>query len=239
VKKTIAFLHGLSRQDGGFDSIKVAYYVLKTLNCLDSQSMKPTKWLEQTFYTIINGFTVSDIYIEAVSEIEDVHLAVELLNALDLTMNPSLIIKQISELQNSDGSFGSGKRSRIASTYNALAIFRILNHDDARTIHRALEWIRRCEAPSGGFVEEPDFLNTVFLEETYFGTKALSILDERPLHPKETLRLIAKFQNSNGGFRRSIFLGLSEFESTYQALSCIKTILGSVDKVMGKEKVQN
>ena len=225
VKKTITFLQGLQHQDGGFDSVKVAYYVLNALNRLGSASAKPTHWLEQSSTVLINGFAISDTYIEVVSEIEDIHIVVELLNALNLTINPRLIIEQISRLQNNDGSFGSSKHSKIASAYHALATLKILKYNDVETIRRTLEWIRQCEAPSGGFVGEPDFLNTIFLEEIYFGTKALSILEEKPLHPQETLGLIAKFQNSNGGFRRSVFLGLSEFESTYQALSSIETIL--------------
>jgi len=152
---------------------------------------------------------------------------VELLNELGLRTNSSLIIDQVLKLQNGDGSFGSSKRLKIASTYHALATLRLVRYNPEETIQRTLDWIRRCEVPSGGFVGEPEFLNTIFLEETYFGMKALSILDERPVHPKESLRLIAKFQNSNGGFRRSVFIGLSEFESTYQALSSIRTILSS------------
>jgi len=65
------------------------------------------------------------------------------------------------------------------------------------------------------------------LEDTYFGVKALEVLDESLRYPKETLKYVVKFQNPNGGFRRSIFLGISDFESTYQALSSIETILKS------------
>ncbi|MBS7634556.1 hypothetical protein KEJ34_03530 [Candidatus Bathyarchaeota archaeon] len=41
------------------------------------------------------------------------------------------------------------------------------------------------------------------------------------------VRFVAKFQNPNGGFRRSVFLGISDFESTYQALSSIEVLLSS------------
>lgn len=227
MKKTIEFLQGLRHQDRGFDSVKVAYYVLNALDRLGSVSVDPTEWLEQSASALITGLTVSDTYIEVISEIENIHLAVELLNSLNITTNPSLIIDQILKLQNNDGSFGSSKRLKIASTYYALATLKIINYNEVETIHRTSEWIRRCEVPSGGFVGEPDFMNTIFLEETYFGMKTLSILNGKPLYPEETIRLIAKFQNSNGGFRRSVYIGLSEFESTYQALSSIRTILSS------------
>ena len=162
MNKTINFLQSLHHNDGSFDSVKVAYYVLKTLKRLDSKLEISTQWLEQIFTFIISGFTVSDIYLEATSEIENAHLAIELLKTLKLTIDPNLIMKQISKLHNNDGSFGSSKRSKIASTYHALAILKILNYKDPETTRRNLEWIRRCEVPSGGFVGEPDFVNTIY-----------------------------------------------------------------------------
>jgi hypothetical protein len=68
----------------------------------------------------------------------------------------------------------------------------------------------------------------MIMENIYFGVKSLEVLDEACRHPQETLELIAKFQNPNGGFRRSIFLGISDFESTYQAISTMETILKNV-----------
>lgn len=227
VENTIAFLKSLQHPDGSFDSIKVAYYVLKTLYNLGSELIKQTDWLENTSETIIEKLTSSDIYIETISEIEGAHLAVELLYDLSLKLNQSSIIKQLSKLQNNDGSFGSDKHLKIASTYHAISILKILNFNNPEMINRALDWVRRCEVPSGGFVGEPEYLSTIFLEETYFGIKSLSIIDKKPLYPIKNLSLISKFQNANGGFRRSVFLGLSEFESTYQALSTVITILTS------------
>lgn len=64
-----------------------------------------------------------------------------------------------------------------------------------------------------------------YLEDTYFGIKSLEILNEKVKHPLETLKFVAKFQNPNGGFRRSVFLGISDFESTYQAFSSIEVLL--------------
>jgi hypothetical protein len=59
------------------------------------------------------------------------------------------------------------------------------------------------------------------------------MLNEEVYYPKETLMFIAKFQNPNGGFRRSIFLGISEFESTYQALSSIEALMPYLEKKGG------
>lgn len=160
---------------------------------------------------------------EIVSELESLHLAVDLVYAHNFPVNAEKVAKRVLSLRNGDGSFGCRRHSRIASTYYALEILKVLNQNN-KTQEETLRWIWRCEVPSGGFVSSSNAL-TSYLEDTYFGVKALEVLDESPRYPKETLKYVAKFQNPNGGFRRSLFLGISDFESTYQALSCIKTIL--------------
>jgi hypothetical protein len=99
-----------------------------------------------------------------------------------------------------------------------------------------LVWVRKCEVPTGGFVSSPELFST-YMEDTYYGVKALEVLEERPTYSEETLKFISKFQNPNGGFRRSIFLGISDFESTYQALSSIKSILNM--QIQRSEKMAN
>ncbi|MEM2876374.1 MAG: prenyltransferase/squalene oxidase repeat-containing protein, partial [Candidatus Bathyarchaeia archaeon] len=135
------------------------------------------------------------------------------------------VISEILSLENVDGSFGKAGYSKIASTYYSLSTLSMLGYDLNR-FGNTLNWIRRCEVPSGGFVGSTESSSTyIVMEDIYFGLKTLEILHENCRYPNETLTVIAKFQNPNGGFRRSIFLGISDFESTYQALSCIKTIL--------------
>ena len=225
VEKTVEFLKSLQHQDGSFDSVKVAYYVFKTLEHFGYSLVKPTDWLEQTSEILINGLKNLHVYIDVLSEIENAHLAVELLDNFNLAIDSKFTFEQVSKLQNGDGSFGSSKNSKISSTYHALSILKILNHYDTEVTLKTLNWIRKCEVPEGGFVGEPEYLNTVFMDEIYFGTQTLSVLEENLKYPQETLHSIHKFQNSNGGFRRSIFLGISEFESMYQAMSTIQTIL--------------
>jgi hypothetical protein len=106
-----------------------------------------------------------------------------------------------------------------------LKTLKILDYD-VRIPRNVSYWIRRCEVPSGGFIAEPGLSSTyMVMEDIYYGVKALEVLNEKCRYPKETLEVIVKFQNPNGGFRRSIFLGISDFESTYQAVSTIKTII--------------
>jgi len=218
-------LQGLQHEDGDFDSVKVAYYVVKALSCLGLKPLKPLTPIMRSFNLILNGLVHSSTDVEAISEIETLHLTVELFFDQKLSLDADKVVKHLLSLKNSDGSFGVRRHSRIASTYYALGILRILNSDD-QLPKDTLTWIRRCEVPSGGFVSSPD-VSTGFLEDTYYGVKLLKIFNETPKYLQETLKYVAKFQNPNGGFRRSIFLGISTLESSFQAISVIETLLSS------------
>ena len=225
--KTVRFVQGLQHSDGGFDSVKSAYYVITILSQLGA---KPTKPIDQTTLSLeilIEGLENPHVYIEAISEIESIYLAVKLLNSLNFSLNSDRIVKQVLKMQNIDGSFGSRTFSRLASTFYALAILGLTGYD-VKALSNTLTWIRQCEISTGGFTADPELTSPyIAMEDLYFGIKSLEALGETCRFPRANLELIAKFQNPNGGFRRSIYLGISDFESTYQTLSSVKTILVS------------
>jgi len=217
IDKTISFLKNLQHSDGGFDSIKIAYYVVKSLSILGSNLPRSTYRLIDEVKDIISSLgELSEVYVEITSELEYLHLAVELSSMLGIGVDRDNLIDGVLKFKNSDGSFGSVKLSRIASTSYALDILRIAGYR-IDTLADTLLWVRRCESPYGGFGYEPG-AKPINLEDTYFGLKILEALGEKPRYPIETLRFIAKLQNINGGFRRSIFLGISDLESTYRAV---------------------
>jgi len=218
-------MQSLQHPDGGFDSVKVAYYVTTVLSRLGAELTRPICNFVESLKFLISKFHNQEVYVEAPSEFETLYYTVELLRKYSSLRSAVNVQKQLLEMQNSDGSFGDKRFSRIASTFYALKILKLLGYEVGR-LHSVLRWIRQCEVPSGGFTAEPK-TSTVYmvLEDTYYGVMALKVLNEGCRYPKETLRLIAKFQNPNGGFRRSIFLGISDFESTYRAVSIIKGLL--------------
>jgi len=225
VNRIITFMQSLQHADGGFDSVKVAYYVTRVLSRLGAELTKPIGSFVESLGSLIDKFNNKEVYVEASSEFETLYYTVELLKNYGSIGNVVHLQEYLFEMQNSDGSFGDKRFSRIASTFYALKILKILGRD-VRRLHSVLGWIRQCEVPSGGFIAEPKTSQTLMvLGDTYYGVMALKVLNERCRYPEETLELIAEFQNPNGGFRRSIFLGISDFESTYQAVSVIKELL--------------
>jgi len=89
-----------------------------------------------------------------------------------------------------------------------------------KELKKTLRFVRSCEKKRGGFAVVPE-VSLPFLQEVFAGTTILSLMDEPLTYPQATRELVLGLQNSNGGFRRSIELGLSTFEDTYYALSTL------------------
>jgi len=233
-EKTVSFLQNLQRNDGSYDSVKVAYYVTETLTRLGHHSRKPLSYLVDSLEKIVEKLGDMNVYVDVSSEVEDIYCAVKVLSSLKKQFNRGRISEQIFKLRNIDGSFGRIGYSRLASTYYSLSTLSLLGCRPNK-LKDTLRWIRRCEVPPGGFVGEPNLSSAyLVMEDIYYGVKTLEVLNESCRYPEETLEVIAKFQNPNGGFRRSILLGISDFESTYQAVSSIKTILSH-----GRKQLRN
>jgi len=223
-ERTIAFLKELQHPDGGFDSMKVAYYVTKSLIELGAtleRGFEKCILLAQSSLERLGSF---DVNIEASSEMETTYLSLETLRLLRKPVDAEPLIAITLRLRNPDGSFGRGGYSRMASVYYALASLKLLGYDMS-SLAGTLKWIRACENPAGGFARSPnDFDAYLILEEIYYGLRALEALGEVSQFPSQNFSLIGKFQNGNGGFRRSIFLGISTFEDTFYALSSLDNL---------------
>jgi hypothetical protein len=223
--KTINFMRSLQREDGSFDSVNVAYYVVKTLDELGAKLHRPFKGFILSLQTSQGEFGVLEADMESPSELEMTYLSLELLRTVEHSLSFAKTKDIILTRQNRDGSFGRSGYSRLGATYHALASLSLLGFD-VRTLRRTEDWVRACEIPSGGFRTNPESFDSYFImDDVYFGVKCLDVLGKNYRFPSQTLDLVTKFQNENGGFRRSIFLGISAFESTYHAISACSTIL--------------
>jgi hypothetical protein len=224
IQSTIKFLRGLQHPDGSFDSTKVAYYVIESLNELVGTTERGVDDFIQQARSSVLRLGSFEVNIEASSEMETAYLFLETLRLLRKPPESETLPQLILNLRNPDGSFGEGGYSRMASVYYALASLELLGYD-LNSLDSTLDWIRGCESPAGGFARSPkDFDAYLILDEMYYGLKALEVLGEAPLYPYQNLSLIGKFQNGNGGFRRSIFLGISTFEDTFYALSALQSL---------------
>jgi hypothetical protein len=221
-ERTIQFLKRLQNSDGSFDSIKVAYYVAESLQELGSAPDRDVKQFIFSLQSPRGGFGSLDVDIEASSEIESTYLSLELLKLLGEPIQPDKTVKFILGLKNPDGSFGIQGYSGLASIYYALASLKLLGFP-VNSLYDTIKWIRDCEIPTGGFARTPNAFDAyLVIDDVYYGVKALEILNEAGQYSSQNFNIIGKFQNRNGGFRRSIFLGISTFEATYYALSSLQ-----------------
>lgn len=112
------------------------------------------------------------------------------------------------------------KQPTTTMTYQALYTLHALGYKPPRSPH-----FKNCElCPIGGFTEVPYSLPP-YLEPTFYATRALELQGETPICPKRHVWFICRLQNSNGGFRRSLELGISTFQNTYRALAVVSAMV--------------
>ena len=222
VTDTIRFLRELQYSDGSYDSVKVAYFCNTTLSALGSTPRFDMSSYMHSLEGMLGGLGSLDVNIETSSELETTFLTLSLLRRVDKTRSDRLV-KFILGRWNKDGSFGRSGYSRLASVHYALASLRILNYD-IQSLDGSLKWLRYCELPRGGFTSTPRDTSYLVIDEIYHGLSALRYFETNPLHASAHMQLLSRFQNGNGGFHRSIFMGISTFESTFYALTCLRLL---------------
>lgn len=134
------------------------------------------------------------------------------------------VLKQKKE----DGGFGR-KTSDIMSTYYALEILNLV--DPEFTNRRYFEDIHGdvadftaiCQTSDGGFAYKPES-SPSYIEGVYAGIRIHEILGFNPQNSEKIVNFIKKLQNSDGGFRRSKYIGISELEYTFRAIYILKSL---------------
>jgi len=113
------------------------------------------------------------------------------------------------------------KQPTTTMTYQALHTLYALGYRPPRSPH-----FRNCELCGewGGFTEVPYSLPP-YLEPTFYATRGLELQNEKPSCPRRHIWFIQQLHNSNGGFRRSLELGISNFQNTYRALAVVASMV--------------
>ncbi|NJE04659.1 hypothetical protein E3E36_00530 [Thermococcus sp. M36] len=113
------------------------------------------------------------------------------------------------------------KRPTTTMTYQAIYTLHTLGYRPPKSPH-----FGNCELCGdwGGFTEVPYSLPP-YLEPTFYAARGLELQDEAPTCPRRHVWFIRQLQNSNGGFRRSLELGISNFQNTYRALAVVDSMV--------------
>ena len=205
------------------DNISSHFYGIKSLTrCgekIDDELVNRVLALRKSH----GGFGEVDVDIEAYSEFDTTFRATEILRELNISIDPEPTIRWLLKYLNPDGGFAAGGYSNLISTFHAVACLYNLGYL-VKELHRTLRFVRSCEEYGGGFTSGPD-TTSPYLEDTYSGVLILDLMGEKCVYPEATRKLVLGLQNSNGGFRRSVWGGISTFEDTYYALSILRRIL--------------
>ncbi|AEK72095.1 hypothetical protein GQS_00960 [Thermococcus sp. 4557] len=150
--------------------------------------------------------------------LEATYWVVKAFDAIGIKFNPDereAIREFIMKFRNGNG-YGV-KQPTTTMTYQAIFSLRKLGYRPPRSPH-----FRNCELCGdwGGFTEVPYSLPP-YLEPTFYATRGLELQGESPSCPRRHVWFIRQLQNPNGGFRRSLELGISNFQNTYRALAVL------------------
>jgi len=213
LERTVKWLN-----DYGANSLHARYYAVKALMLcgqpLDGE-LEDAVLLHRLLKRRIDA---SDVYAEASSEFEDVFMIVELARIAKAKVDCEKTANWLLSFENEDGGFGVNGHSNLNATFHAVSALANLGYP-VKSLKTTLAFARSCEKSIGGFTVTP--LNyTPYMEHTYYGVFTLDLLGAKPRYKAETVNFVSNCQNSNGGFARSD-LGISTFESTFQAVSII------------------
>ncbi len=161
---------------------------------------------------VLNG--VSDpatLYIEVVSELEQVFEAVSVLAHLGIPFDRKAVAGIIASLSNMDGGFGSQGNSSLATTYYAVRTLALLAHP-VQQPERILSFLRIREA------------EVYFLEDLYYLSSACCILGKMLSEPERAISFVLNCQRDSGGFARARIMGIATLEDTFYAIQILKQL---------------
>jgi len=151
-----------------------------------------------------------NLYVEVPSELETTYYAVITGLDLGLEVNRDKVSRFVLSFQNSDGGFGGGGHSTLASTYYAVWILTRLGLESYQ-LQVAADWLgERASARAFNY-----------LEELYWLTGGLEAVGSPIVDRERTASFVLACQRSSGGFSRAP-VGIATLEYTHYALEILR-----------------
>lgn len=223
-EKTAEYLRGEIKRR----SIFTVYHACKALQLLDEKpEIRELKdfLLSKLEENMQNSFEnevlyksegITDVYnFEVPSQVENICYIVELLNEIGGEFDKSKVVNFILNFKRREGIINLG------TAYFILKTLKLCSYE--LNLPNITKYLRARELPQGGFVS---FYNAYppYIEDIFFWLKSAELLKISPRYKNETLQLINKLQNEDGGFRRSIYGGISTLEYSYCAVASIEIL---------------
>jgi hypothetical protein len=194
--------------------VHTSYLAIEILNDLgkDLEALRhQSEAIEAPLAALDRVSDPSTLYIEVVSELEQVFEAVSVLLYLGIQFNRKAVVEFIGSLSNKDGGFGSRGHSSLATTYYAVKTLATMAHPRKQSEH-VLSFLRTKEQ------------EVYFLEDLYYLSSACSMLGKSLSEPERAISFVLGCQRDCGGFARAKPMGIATLEDTYYAISILKQL---------------
>ena len=212
----VRFLHSKLGSD-----VYSIFYVLKTLSLLGESLPDVSESLERRLEEAM-GREQSDLSYEVgitatysfenPNVLREVYMIVESLRLLGGDAD----VEDFVERFRRNGGYGVG-RANLKDTFYAVSV--------VRRNGGVIDFVLEHECDEGGFAKHPHSYPP-YLEDTYHALSIFEVLGYDYKSDK-TVRYVESLQNPDGGFRRSIYLGISTLEDTFYAIASLK-MLGEI-----------
>lgn len=204
-------------KEGTLSGVTGIFLAVEVLNELGRLTDELKRYAQPRIMALQNkagGFgALEDIYIEVPSELEETYRAVRVLRTIGVDFNEHRVAYFVSSKLNSDGGYGRGERSTLASTFYATGIHKLLG-TETRKLVSTRDYLRKRE----------ENWQVQFLEDLYWLVGALDNLGEKCNFPDRVLRFVMGCQRENGGFSRATVMGIPTLEYTFYAVSILHEI---------------
>jgi len=227
--KTLEYLLDLQRPDGSYDSPAVAFYAVKSLKLLGA-SPRSKAFTKNLFATLrefrILKETFGGEFFSADYDMTESPFKLAYQASKTLWLSGEKIKEEdVSWLlpENKDGGFGTGS-SDIVATYHAVSTLYYGGFDLSKLKNTAL-FIRKCMVNEGGYASVPNSW-PAYIEATYFAVATSKLLSQKIDASEGHISFVRGLQNSDGGFRRSPYLGISTLCNSYFALKTLFILHG-------------
>lgn len=211
--RVIDYIDGLADSGvlGDWRSISAACEVLHMLGLPLTVCRTPAIRLAASHGLPVNRSRATSLYVEVVSEFEVLAYAIATALRLGIPFDSLPLRTFFSGLQNADGSFGTGGRSRLASTFYATEICRMVGWSPP-FLEKTITFLRHQEA----------VWSVAFIEDIFWLCVGLINLGKEPERKDEAVAFALDCERGRGGFSRSTVIGIQTLESTYYGVSVLK-----------------
>ncbi len=201
------------------DDVYAIYWTFKSLDALDEELPDKSDFLLERLNVAIKrksrelrpGGVTATYSFEAPNVLREVFMLSEVLKLLNVDL-PEFVEDFVEKFRR-NGGFGL-KRPNLEETFYCLSV---LERGDEEN----LKFVLRHESEAG-FVKTPGAYPP-YIEDTFFALSCLKILGYE-YENDEIVEFVASLQNDNGGFRRSIYGGISTLENSYYAVAILKLL---------------